>query len=305
MLSSFRAWHVCVSSWDTCWSVFTNSKWMNLLQVAAAGRLRSYRPVPRWSVVTWLDCIPVVFLCGLPLLLPGSRSCINHASRASVSKLPPVLSLSYLHYSLQASHALQLRLSSVLRLGPKHQSGSRCHLVNLPSQILHQHLSTLPAPSPPLLCTVLRWAFDTRNLSLPTFTTSSFTFPPASCSFTHFHWSFCTHTVAQCLWVSQAIQTSSVTPTLTFLFFLTSSHSITGLASALLYIFCRWDGAAAFCFLDTSAWIESKYHIYYRCPISHLLRLLIGSDMVSVVETCTVIFLSKCSCYLNSSEPLN
>lgn len=205
MLSSFRAWHVCVSSWDTCWSVFTNSKWMNLLQVAAAGRLRSYRPVPRWSVVTWLDCIPVVFLCGLPLLLPGSRSCINHASRASVSKLPPVLSLSYLHYSLQASHALQLRLSSVLRLGPKHQSGSRCHLVNLPSQILHQHLSTLPAPSPPLLCTVLRWAFDTRNLSLPTFTTSSFTFPPASCSFTHFHWSFCTHTVAQCSSVSVGI----------------------------------------------------------------------------------------------------
>lgn len=63
MLSSFRAWHVCVSSWDTCWSVFTNSKWMNLLQVAAAGRLRSYRPVPSMVCCYLAGLHP----CGLPL----------------------------------------------------------------------------------------------------------------------------------------------------------------------------------------------------------------------------------------------
>lgn len=108
--------------------------------------LRSYHPV--LSIVC-------CYLAALRLLLPGSSSCINHVSCASVS----TLSLWCLHYSLLTFHALQLRFSSVLRLQPKHQSCSRCHLVNLPSDIT-------PTPLHPT-CTfssslVLRWAFDTR-----------------------------------------------------------------------------------------------------------------------------------------------
>lgn len=144
--------------------------------------------------------------CGLPLWSsspPAWQQVMYKPCQPRLCLQTPACAVPFISSSLtKASHALQLRLSSVLRLGPKHQSGSRCHLVNLPSQILHQHLSTLPAPSPPLLCTV---PADTRNLSLPTFTTSSFTFPPASCSFTHFHWSFCTDTVAQCSSVSVGI----------------------------------------------------------------------------------------------------
>lgn len=145
--------------------------------------------------------------------------------------------------------------SSASRLQPKHQSGSRCHLVNLPSDITPTPLHPTCAFTSSLVhCAALGfWHQEIKPAHIHYFHLLQFHLSTRLMFFYPFSLVFlyrqhCSsvlsvgitgHTDFVCY--SHPHLTPICCTTFTFLCFLTSSHSITGLASALLYIFCRWE----------------------------------------------------------------